>query len=359
MGEDRGALLVQVDDSEEQFGNLLLCQMQTQHTEYREEPFSRKHIFHLTTIDGENPIAFMESSWPLLGYDGIYELTQHVASPQLREGDCLAKGHISSLPNRVYLDLKQNNFTYLLNIWERWRSMTRGNFDKRYGHIARLLKVQIDDQLLKAIVQFWDPSYRCFVLNEVDMVPTIEEYSTLLQIDLDNHDKIFWKGQKIGHRQKLAKMMGTTLEEVNQHLRKKGNNECIPWSFLRSYIMKHQDTEQGMISYAPFMVRRQFRSEQFVLMTYRLNTLEFAYGELGFLKTIKEIARVWKKTSQVNQGRYTDEVTIRWFSKIKSLRSLLSIIDVAVTDYKQDSTSTPLLRCLTQEYPRTQLNLGL
>ncbi|EOY21227.1 Uncharacterized protein TCM_012615 [Theobroma cacao] len=68
----------------------------------------------------------------------------------------------------------------------------------------------------------------------------------------------------------------------------------------------------GAISYAPIMVRRQFGSEQFVPMTHRLNTLEFAYGEPGFLKRIEEIAQAWKKTSRVDQGRYTDEVTTRY-----------------------------------------------
>ncbi|EOY22366.1 Uncharacterized protein TCM_014557 [Theobroma cacao] len=279
-----------------------------------------------------------------------------MASAQQSEGDCLSKDHFSSLPDRVHIDFKQNDFTDLLDIWDRWRVTTRASFDKKYGHIARLLKVQIDEQLLKAIVQFWDSSYR----------------------------------------RKLAKMMGITPTEVDQNLRKKGDNECIPWSFLRSYIMKHQDTEQGQlvmalgiyglvifpkvlghieveiidffeqvinkanpspsilaetlrslnycrrkgkdelfqklmsvevtwrapwmphhpilykcknepwvplmgpwgaISYASIMVRRQFGLEQFVPMTHRLNTLEFAYGESGFLKRIEEIARAWKKIS--------------------------------------------------------------
>ncbi|XP_017972285.1 PREDICTED: uncharacterized protein LOC108661077 [Theobroma cacao] len=356
----------------------------------------------------------MESSWPFSSYDGIYQVTQHMASTQQSEGDCLSNDHFSSLPDRVHLDLKQNDFTDLINIWDKWGATTRANFDRKYGHIARLLKVQMDEQLLKAIVQFWDPSYRCFVFNKVDMVPTIEEYSALIQIDLDNPDKIYWRGQKTGHRRKLAKMMGITPAEVDQNLRKKRDNECIPWSFLRSYIMKHRDTEQGQlvmaleiyglvifpkvlghievgiidffeqvinkanpspsilaktfrslnycrrkenrtkeqwisrlrelmsvevtwralwmlhhpvlykcgnepwvplmgpwgaISYAPIMVRRQFGSEQFVPMTHRLITLEFAFGEPDFLKKIEEIAQAWKKTSRVDQGRYTDEVT--------------------------------------------------
>ncbi|EOY21260.1 Uncharacterized protein TCM_012700 [Theobroma cacao] len=60
----------------------------------------------------------MESSWHSSRYDGIYEVTQHMASTQQSKGDCLAKGHMSPLPEGVHLDLKQNNFTNLLNIWE-------------------------------------------------------------------------------------------------------------------------------------------------------------------------------------------------------------------------------------------------
>ncbi|EOY00458.1 Gag-pro-like protein [Theobroma cacao] len=296
-----------------------------------------------------------------------------MASTQQSEGDCLSKDHFSSLPDRVHLDLKQNDFTDLLNIWDKWGATTRANFDRKYGHIARLLKVQ-----------------------------------------------------KTGHRRKLAKMMGITSAEVDQNLRKKGDNECIPWSFLRGYIMKQRDTEQGQLVMAlaiyglvifpkvlghikvgiidffeqvvnkanpsPFILAETLRSlnycrrkgegrfvgcaqllsiwimshfeckvdkfrkpfhpqtapirefcesewpenrtkEQwisrfrelmsvkvtwrapwmphhpFVPMTHRLNTLEFAYGEPGFLKRIEEIAQAWKKTSRVDQGRYTDEVT--------------------------------------------------
>ncbi|MBA0711143.1 hypothetical protein Golax_010361, partial [Gossypium laxum] len=38
------------------------------------------------------------------------------------------------------------------------------------------------------MVHFWDPTYRCFIFNEVDMVLTIEEYSTLLHYDLRDKD---------------------------------------------------------------------------------------------------------------------------------------------------------------------------
>ncbi|MBA0721871.1 hypothetical protein Golax_026013, partial [Gossypium laxum] len=38
------------------------------------------------------------------------------------------------------------------------------------------------------MVRFWDPTYRCFTFNEVDMVLTIEKDSTLLHYDFRDLD---------------------------------------------------------------------------------------------------------------------------------------------------------------------------
>ncbi|EOY31808.1 Uncharacterized protein TCM_038971 [Theobroma cacao] len=294
------------------------------------------------------------SAGPLNIYRNDYEIELQMRQIQQEKGDCLTQGHISILPERVHLDLQQNDFTEMVGIWEQWRRAHRDNFQNKYGHIAWLLYVPIDDQMLRAIVQFWDPSYRCFVFNKVDMTPTIEEYSSLLRIDHMQPDKIYWRAQKTGHRRKLAKLLGMTTVEVDQHLKKKGDTECLLWSFLNEYIKKYMEDEQGLlafamaiyglvvfpkvlghvewvarlrrlmsievtwrapwmprmqvmykcgdkpwvplmgpwgaISYAPIMVRRQFGSEQFVPMTHQLDQLEFTYGEPETLKRIEEIA---------------------------------------------------------------------
>ncbi|MBA0717467.1 hypothetical protein Golax_005285 [Gossypium laxum] len=43
------------------------------------------------------------------------------------------------------------------------------------------------------MVRFWDPTYRCFTFNEVDMVPTIKEYSTIFHYDFRDPLRIYWK----------------------------------------------------------------------------------------------------------------------------------------------------------------------
>lgn len=36
--------------------------------------------------------------------------------------------------------------------------------------------------MMKAMVQYWDPSYRCFTFGEIDFTPTIEEYRFMLHL---------------------------------------------------------------------------------------------------------------------------------------------------------------------------------
>ncbi|MBA0624375.1 hypothetical protein Godav_009746 [Gossypium davidsonii] len=39
----------------------------------------------------------------------------------------------------------------------------------------------MDKHLFQALTQYWNPTYRCFTFGKVDLVPTVEEYTTLLR----------------------------------------------------------------------------------------------------------------------------------------------------------------------------------
>ena len=93
-------------------------------------------------------------------------------------------------------------------IWDRWTKERQDAFTAKYGDIALLLPIEVDEQFLKAIILFWDPSYRCFTFNQVDLTPIVEEYSALLRISPPNPNKVFWKkAKKVPFRKKLAQMM--------------------------------------------------------------------------------------------------------------------------------------------------------
>ena len=111
------------------------------------------------------------------------EMKQWSVKLQGKKRECLPRGFVSELPNAVYpkiLEIKK--IEELKIIWDSWTVKRQNTFTAKYGDIALLLPVKIDEQLFKAIILFWDSSYRCFTFNREDLIPTVEEYATLLRI---------------------------------------------------------------------------------------------------------------------------------------------------------------------------------
>ncbi|KAG8492233.1 hypothetical protein CXB51_009871 [Gossypium anomalum] len=127
---------------------------------------------------------------------------------QKEKGDSLAEGCIANLPEYITVNVRQNNLEDLVWIWNQWDSDTRGIFAERYGDIANLIAVNIDERLIQAMVRFWDPAYQCFTFNQEDLTPTIEEYAALLRVG---------------------------------NIKKKNETICIPWSSLRDLVLNHPD----------------------------------------------------------------------------------------------------------------------
>ncbi|MFQ6652707.1 hypothetical protein Gotur_024445 [Gossypium turneri] len=47
------------------------------------------------------------------------------------------------------------------------------------------------EHLFRALAQFWNSAYSCFTFGEVDMVPTVEEYTALLRCPRIQVDKVY------------------------------------------------------------------------------------------------------------------------------------------------------------------------
>ncbi|XP_017604775.1 uncharacterized protein LOC108451617 [Gossypium arboreum] len=69
----------------------------------------------------------------------------------------------------------------LRDIWARSDEGTKQLFYQSYGDIAYLLDIKVDKHLFRVMAQFWNSAYNCFTFGEVDLVPTVEEYTTLLR----------------------------------------------------------------------------------------------------------------------------------------------------------------------------------
>ena len=103
---------------------------------------------------------------------------------QRANGNCLIDGYVFSLLEEVHVDLSQNKLTELADLWELVNGPNKRKFYDLYGQIASLISVEVDEPLIKANIQFWDPSHRCFTFNEEDLMPITEEYSMLIRLNL-------------------------------------------------------------------------------------------------------------------------------------------------------------------------------
>ena len=83
---------------------------------------------------------------------------------------------MSSLPEESYTDLTQNCLSDLATLWEHFGISKKKRFRETYGDITSLILVPIEEPLLRAIIRFWDPSYRSFTFGKNDLVPTVEEH---------------------------------------------------------------------------------------------------------------------------------------------------------------------------------------
>ena len=61
-----------------------------------------------------------------------------------------------------------------------------------------MITIEVDEPLIRVVIHFWDPSYRCFTFNGDDLVPTTEEYSMLIRLKLQCLDKVYYRRQARG-----------------------------------------------------------------------------------------------------------------------------------------------------------------
>ncbi|KAG8486776.1 hypothetical protein CXB51_020120 [Gossypium anomalum] len=100
---------------------------------------------------------------------------------QSEKGDSLAEGYTSGLQNFTRIIVTHNELQELRDIWARWDKGTKQLFYQNYGNIPYLFDIKVDKQLFRAMAQLWNSVYSCFTFEEVDLVPTMEEYTTLLR----------------------------------------------------------------------------------------------------------------------------------------------------------------------------------
>ena len=83
---------------------------------------------------------------------------------------------VSDLKKKLKCELIQNNFSNLQELSRKLKSIQRTTFRKKYGNLLELLELDIEMDIVTALAQYYDSSMRCFLFQDFQLVPTIEEY---------------------------------------------------------------------------------------------------------------------------------------------------------------------------------------
>ena len=71
-----------------------------------------------------------------------------------KRGDCFASGFVLKLSGVIYPKIPEIKLEKLKAIWDSWTEERQNAFTVKYGDTALLLPIEVDEQLLKAIILF-------------------------------------------------------------------------------------------------------------------------------------------------------------------------------------------------------------
>ncbi|MBA0671265.1 hypothetical protein Goklo_024940 [Gossypium klotzschianum] len=158
---------------------------------------------------------------------------------------------MSELWDFTQINVTQDNLHDLKEIWDQWGDEIRQLFYSNYGDLPYLLDIKIDKHLFRAITQYWNPAYSCFTFGKVDLVPTVEEYTTLLWCPKVQVDKAYSRAANVPtFLKKLINIIGMSEQWVTAQIKQNGDSKCIPWKNLRDLILAHPNVKKRVDVFA-------------------------------------------------------------------------------------------------------------
>ncbi|KEH16811.1 hypothetical protein MTR_0089s0070 [Medicago truncatula] len=104
-------------------------------------------------------------------------------------------------------------------------------FRLRYGGLLTILRTNVEEKLVHTLVQFYDPSFRCFTFPDFQLVPTLEAYSHLLDSPIAEKTPFTGPGASLAPLV-IAKDLYLKTSDVSKHLTTKSHIRGITSKYL-------------------------------------------------------------------------------------------------------------------------------
>ncbi|KAA3488577.1 6-phosphofructo-2-kinase/fructose-2,6-bisphosphatase-like protein [Gossypium australe] len=157
---------------------------------------------------------------------------------QLEKGDSLMEGYVSELWDFTRISVTQNNIQEMKEIREKWDDEIKQLFYCNYGDLPYY-------SISKWTSTYSELSPNFGTLPIVDLVPTVEEYTTLLRCPKIQTDKAYSRATNVlTFLKKLMNIKGMSEQWVIARFKQKGDSKFIPWRNLRDLILAHPDVKK-------------------------------------------------------------------------------------------------------------------
>ena len=108
-----------------------------------------------------------------------------------------------------------------LKIWGEFPIEEQKKFIEEFGEFVDLMRIEINLDFLIALAHHWDPVHRVFSFDQVDLTPTVEEYTDLIQLILGRKwtTKIYIYDLRVSVAAQLSKCTGVSVKQWMDNLR--------------------------------------------------------------------------------------------------------------------------------------------
>jgi len=151
------------------------------------------------------------------------EYGQNSELSQLSEGDG-SRCNARKLPVVKDLNCMVNEMKRIL---VHSQNIDEAAFSMKYGRLLEITKIEVLNPAIKALINFWDPDYRCFSFGNVDLCPTVEEYGMLMEFPKHLH-KVYFPLRSDKVIPELSKLL--KIPHLSRFLEK--NASGLKWKFL-------------------------------------------------------------------------------------------------------------------------------
>ncbi|XP_058754436.1 uncharacterized protein LOC131627613 [Vicia villosa] len=220
-------------------------------------------------------------------------------------------------------------------------------FREKYGYILSLLKMpftKYEQEGVHTLLQFYNPSLRCFTFPDYLLVPTLEEYSLFLGVPVKKEEVPYYGTMEAPTSIEISKALYLSKSVVEANLSKKGGCLGFRMEFLVQKACdavegKEWDTFRAILALSIYGIMMFSNVANFVDMnaihTFILqNPVPTLLGDVyhsvhhknsqkgGFVRCCAPLLYRWFRSHLPERGAFVDNRhTSKWAERIMGLRA--------------------------------------